>query len=176
MTMLNRNEPESLTNDIINTIGLNYISVYPRASLTHSSHSVAHALADYNADVDSRDKWLFLAKQYMELNSTGKTGQLSYAIRSLFTEAFPQLSHHYCNNMCPIREAERFVYEPINRYYNEKLFQLVRSIFNKKIFDDRPAAAFQLSASSPINTANLYPLLVSTEKSEEAPALAKLTK
>ncbi len=154
-----RNKPDKLTNTMINEIGKKYLADHPKSSFLHSNQDVANALVAYADDKDTRDKWLFLADQLMGLYYQRKFGQLSKAIAGLLSEAFPALRTHLCSD-CQPAIIKQTLYDPINRYYNDKLYSMVRSLYNSNAIKSNIEASAILSQSSPLNTkAAVYPSL-----------------
>lgn len=79
-----RNNPESISNAMINELGNNYLHAHPQPTSSHNSHDFANAMADYNLDSDDKAKWYFLAEQYVGLVAGGKNGELAKSIRKLY--------------------------------------------------------------------------------------------
>lgn len=88
-------KPDSITNTLIQQIGIDYLDAYPAdkkpctlnlCTHHHNNQSTAKKLKNYNSSCDSYEKWIFLANIYSELDKS--KGELSNQILSAFLHAF----------------------------------------------------------------------------------------
>ena len=89
-------KPEDLTNDIIHTLGQQYLDEHQKddggtvgnffATFLHANHSLAKEFAQYNGMGNAYDKWRFLADSFLRLQKDH--GELAAAIKNLFVSAF----------------------------------------------------------------------------------------
>jgi hypothetical protein len=167
--MLVRNQPETITNAMINEIGKKYLSTNPEPNWLHDNHGVAKELAEYKSESDSKDKWIFLADKLMTLHQSHKFGQLSKGIIDLLSEAFPALRTHFCSS-CPSVQIKQTLYDPINRYYNDKMYRMVRELHAANFLQTNPALAAIISSTSALITtpnAPVYPALNQSEDNSQ---------
>jgi hypothetical protein len=154
-----RIKPDEITNQMLNDMGTAYLALHPQPTLWHSNQPVANAFATYSEDNNTQSKWLFLADNLMKLWYGAKRGELAHAIENLYAKAFPD---------SPV--SERAIYQSISRYYNSKLYDMVRSLAlqHAGLSKTNSAASSVLSTSSPFKTAEpLYPVFNTVDDSND---------
>jgi hypothetical protein len=151
--MLERNNPDSLTNDIINRIGINYLTHYPNSTFKHSHQKNAAVLANYRENNSPREKWEFLLSQWIRIPSEG---ELVSAITGLFDIAFESKLKYNSSGLYPFNTI-------IRDHYSARLYSMVNDIHQqlRTPFNARPVSL--VATRSFLNTPPGSSAVVNTE-------------